>query len=190
MIMQQNFEQRISDTLNGALNKRLIDNFKVTRRTDGSELSDAEIKQLTRPYFKMTEYEEESERHDSDEFHWEETTEQKQFYATTKLAVRETDNVKAAKAFVESIFPMLNACSETPGEEGMSLYNGEQMISAFVAGQQWLIERIYQAIPLDTLTIDGAFTLLKEFIYAIPKGWSIEQAIEHLKQIDNPKKGL
>lgn len=97
-----------------------------------------------------------------------------------RITAKETEEskvAKAAKAFIENLAP---TCYD-----GMPLYNREQVKTAFMAGRRGLINEIYRAIPLDTLTIDGAFNLLKEFIYSIPKGWSIEQAIEHLKQIDN-----
>lgn len=179
-------DKKIIDTLNGALNKQLIENFTVIRN-DGTVLSDDEVMQLTRPYFKAIIHAE--EQPDEGEFHWEETPVQKQFSETQRLAVSETEEAAAARVFVETVVPMCNACCED-GKTGMSLYNGDQMILAFVRGQQWLRDRIAQRVPLDTITAEGAMNVLKDFLYAIPNDWSIEQAIEHLKEIDNPNKGL
>lgn len=91
----------------------------------------------------------------------------------------------AARMFVETIFPMCNAASESPEGPGMLLYNADQMILTFVAGQQWLRDRCAMLIPLGNLTLEGGFAPLKDFLYSIPKGWSIGQVIEHLKSIEN-----
>lgn len=178
--MKHNIERKILDTLNGSLNKQLIDNFKVTRRSDGSELSDAEIMQLTCPYFKAAQCSYNPAECNDDEPHWSETPVQKQFGETIKMAAESSDVGEAARMSVGTIYPMCSAISEHSGEEGVSLYNIDQMIVSFLAGHQWLQDRINRKIPLE-ITAEGAMDILKEFLNSIPKGWTIEQAIEHLK---------
>lgn len=137
--MGLNFE-RIADTANGALNKHLIDNFIVTRRIDGSELSEKQIMQLTRPYFKMAEYTEDSDQQKDVEFRWEETPIQKQFDAVIKSASKMNEETEAAKHFVDTLIPMCEPVSED-GQNQMALYNYDQMVCAFIAGLQWIRNR-------------------------------------------------
>lgn len=169
------FERRIIDTLNGALNKHLIDNFIVIRRVDGSRLSNDEIMRLTRPYFKSA----------IPENHWEETPMQKQFSETIRMATESSDEAEAARMFVGTICPMCNSVEEGPDGpvgKGVALYNSDQMVVAFIAGQQWLHDRIARSIPLPNLDIVGAMDLLRRFIYALPKDLSIETAIKYLSE--------
>lgn len=178
-------EKRILDTLNGALNKQLCDNYIVARRSDGSILSDREIFMLTRPCFSAGVLEEPAESYG---IHWDETPVEKQFAATIRMAADETDEVKAARMFVGSIYPMCGAISESQEGESTSLYNADQMISAFVAGKQWLRERCAQYVPRG-MTLDGAMELLWKLLVALPKDWSLENAVKFMQEYhkEHPK---
>ncbi len=187
--MKLDIERRILDTLNGALNKQLIDNFKVIRRVDGSELSETEIMRLTRPYFRAAGISEmPTTPAESNELHWDETPEQKQFSGTIRMAAKSSDEVEAARCFVGTIYPMCNAVSESPDGKSMSLYNSDQMIVAFVAGQQWLRDRCAKFAPLDTLTLEGAMNLLWRFLTALPEDWTVENAIKFMLEYNKNKR--
>ena len=114
-----------------------------------------------------------------------------QFGATIKMAAESSDEVEAARCFVGTIFPMCNTISESPDGPSMSLYNADQMVAAFVAGQQWLRERCAQFAPLDTLTLEGAMNLLRQLLVALPEDWSLENAVEFMQEYhkEHPKKG-
>ena len=111
---------------------------------------------------------------------WTLTPAMKQFAATVDLAREETKEAEAAKVFKDSIIPMFVTAGDE-NHEGMEYYNGEQMIVSFIAGQQWLRDRIARRIP-KACTIETAFDLLREFLFAIPREWTIKQAVEYLKK--------
>ena len=177
--MELNIERRILDTLNGALNKQLIDNYKVIRRINGSELSETEIMLLTRPYFKAVEH----TYNESGEIHWQETTMQKQFGATIKMAAEAGDAAEAARMFVGTICPMCSAISEHPDDESMSLYNSDQMLVSFMAGQEWLRNRCASLLPLVTsITLESACKLLQQILVAIPENMTVDTAIRIISE--------
>lgn len=118
-------------------------------------------------------------------FHREETPVEKQFSETIRMATESSDEAEAARMFVGTIYPMCYSVEEGPDGpvgKGMALYDSGQMVVAFIAGQQWLHDRIARSIPLPNLDIVGAMDLLRRFIYALPKDLSIETAIKYLSE--------